>query len=1087
MKQNYQQLTLLGCLLLLLSQAAFAQGKPPAVRGTIQNEKGEALPGVTVMVQGKGINSTATQSDAAGTFIIETLPAGGPYAFVFSYIGYEKKEMGGYHYKGSETIQLQVKMIPAGNALNDVVVVGYGTTKKVNLTGAVDQVSGEIFENRSVPNLTQGLQGAIPNLNLVMGDGKPIQSPAYNIRGNTSIGQGGNALVLVDGVEGDPSLVNPNDVASVTVLKDAASAAIYGARGSFGVVLITTKTPAKGKTSITYSAGYSIKKPTTVPEMVTNGYTFAKMFNEAWTAWNDYSQTPQNVNKTVKFSQAYLTEYEKRDKDPSLPKVDINSSGEYVYYGNTDWYSLLYKDHNSSMDHNISLSGSNDKSSFYLTGRFYNQGGIFRYNSDDYRMYNLRAKGSIQLLPWLRLDNNTDYSNMLYHNPLNVGEGGGIWRNIADEGHEMSPLLNPDGYLSYSAAYTVGDFWYGKNGIDMDRRIFRNTTGFTATPFGDKFRLKGDFTIQNTDNNAKQIRVPVPYTRKPGVVEYVGSSNNDIQSTYRETQYIATNIYGEYENRFGRAHYVKAMAGFNYEQSTYKALQALRNGLIFEDAQDINLALGQSITTSGGWERWNIAGGFFRVNYGFKDRYLLEVNGRYDGSSKFPSNQRYGFFPSVSAGWRISNESFWNIPQTVISDVKIRASYGSLGNGNISSYSFMEQFSISQSGRVLGGVRPQVTSAPGVIPDNLTWETATTKDLGLDFALLSNRLTFSGDIYVRNTTDMFTAGKSLPAVFGTAVPKGNYADLKTKGWEMSLSWRDDLRVAGRQFNYGARVTLADYSAEITRFNNNKDKMLSDYYVGQKVGEIWGYTTDGLFTKENLSEASKQTIIKASAGGQVSQVMVGDVKFKDVNGDGVVNSGISRVDSSGDLRVIGNSTPRYTYGITLDADWNGFFISAFFQGVGKQDWWPGAEADVFWGQYNRPYNRLPKSHLGKIWSEDNPQAYFPRYRGYVAQGSGRELNVQQTRYLQNVAYIRLKNIQIGYNLPQSLIRKAKMTNARIYISGENLWSWSKLYKVTKDLDVENIGGSDRVLTTGTSGNGNNYPMLKGITFGLSVTL
>ncbi|MBS1566736.1 MAG: SusC/RagA family protein, partial [Bacteroidetes bacterium] len=402
----------------------------------------------------------------------------------------------------------------------------------------------------------------------------------------------------------------------------------------------------------------------------------------------------------------------------------------------------------------------------------------------------------------------------------------------------------------------------------------------------------------------------------------------------------------------------------------------------------------------------------------------------------------------------------------------------------IGSYVFQEQLKISQSGRVLSGVRPQQTSQPDVLPDGLTWETATTSNIGLDMAMLSNRLVLTGDAYIRNTTNMFTLGKTLPAVFGTTVPKGNYADMKTKGWELSLAWRGRFNVASKALRYNVRLVLSDYSAKITRYNN-PTKLLTDYYAGQKLGEIWGYTTDGLFTKDNIGDAVKQSsTIKASNS---TQYLPGDVKFKDINKDGVINNGGNRVDSAGDLSIIGNATPRYAYGIVIDLDWNGFFFSTFFQGIGKQDWWPGAEADVFWGQYNRPYNKIPKSQLGKIWSESNPDAYFPRYRGYAAQGGGKELNAIQTRYLQNAAYIRMKNIQLGYNLPQKVLSRLRMSNAKLYVSGENLWSWSPLYRITKDLDVENIGKSD-VLLTGTTnnGNGNNYPILKSITFGLSVT-
>lgn len=1049
---------------------AMAQTTPgKEIKGVVKDDS-TSLEGVTVSA---GPNLT-TVTDREGRFVLSV--PNETKALEFSRTGYAKKSIS---INSEKTFSIVLNR--DARELEQVVVVGYGTQKKANLTGAVDQVPGKVLENRSVPNLTQGLQGFIPNLNLVMGDGKPTQSPAFNVRGNTSIGQGGNALVLIDGVEGDPGLLNPNDVANITVLKDAASAAIYGARGAFGVVLITTKNPSRGKTSISYSTNYAIKSPVVVPKYVTNGYTFATIFNDAWSAWNDYSQFPQNVNKTVKFSQEYLAELKRRKDDPSLPRVDVNANGEYVYYDNTDWYGLLYKDHTKAMDHNLSMSGGSDKASFMISGRYYGQDGLFRYNSDDYKMYNFRAKGSIQALPWLRIENNTDYSNMLYHNPLNVGEGGGIWRNIADEGHEMAPLLNPDGNLSYSAAYTVGDFFYGKNGIDFDKRIFRNRSSFEAEILKNTLRLKGDFTIQNLDNNSTTTRVAIPYSRKPNVIQYIGTTTNDITSVYTETQYLASNLYTEYENNFRGKHYVKALAGFNYEQSTYKGLSAQRNGLIYDDAQSINLALGTAINTAGPYEQWNIRGGFFRLNYGFNDKYLIEVNGRYDGSSKFPSDKRYAFFPSISGGWRVSKEAFWNLSRNAISDLKFRASYGSLGNGNIASYVFLKQYDVSQSNRVLGGIRPSTTGQPNVLPDNLTWETATTTDLGVDAGFLSNRLQVNADWYVRNTTDMFTNGPTLPAVFGTSVPKGNYADLQTKGWEIVASWHDNGNLANKRFGYGVRLSLSDYQSEITKYKN-PTKLLSDYYVGQKLGNIWGYVTDGFFTKENISEASKQSLIKSSNSGTT---MIGDIKFQDLNKDGVINTGANTVADPGDRKIIGNAQARYSFGALFDFDWNNFFVSAFLQGVGKQDWWPGAEADAFWGPYNRPYNRVPSEMVDEIWSEARPNTYFPRLRGYIAQGTGRSLNVTQTKYLQNAAYLRLKNVQLGYNLPKSLIGRFKISQAKFYVSGDNLYTYSPMYKITHNLDVENIQGSDRVLTNGTNGNGNNYPILKGITFGLNI--
>lgn len=1043
------------------------------IKGTVGDGK-DLLPGVNVGIKG---TSKGVTTDGKGAFSI-TVPDAET-VLVFSYIGYTTQEI-----KVGNLTNITVTLQSDSKALDEVVVVGYGTQKKVNLTGAVDQVTSEVLENRALPNLTQGLQGVIPNLNLTPGDGKPIQSPSYNIRGTTSIGQGGSALVLIDGVEGDPSRLNPNDIASVSVLKDAASAAIYGARAAFGVVLITTKNPTKDKTSLTYTFNQSIKTPTAIPDVVTDGYTFAKMFNEGWSAWNDYSQTPQNVNKTVRFSPAYLSEFERRANDPSLPKTIVNSAGEYEYYENTDWNKLLYKNQTSAQEHNLSFSGSSGKSDFYITGRYFNQPGLFRYNSDDYKVYNLRAKGSVQVFPWLKVTNNADFSSLKYHNPLNVGEGGGIWRNIQDEGHTMAPMFNPDGTLTYSAAYTVGDFWYGKNGIDMDRRVFRNTTDFSTQFFNDQFRVKGNFTFQNTDNDEQRLRVAVPYSRRPGVIEYVGLTTNDIQKINRETIYTATNLYAEYEPRLtNRNHYFKALAGFNNEQSTYERTEATRNGLITPEATDINLALGQSIITSGGYEKWAILGGFYRLNYSFKERYLLELNGRYDGSSKFPSSQRYAFFPSVSAGWRVANESFWHVSPKVVSDLKIRASYGSLGNGSIDSYAFQEKFSISQSGRLINGVRPQQAGQPGVIPNGLTWETSTTANIGIDVSFLSNRLNIVADAYTRKTTDMFTVGMTLPAVFGTDVPKGNYADLRTNGWEAVVSWRDQFALASKPLNYEIRFNIADYQATILKYNN-PDKKLSDYYEGQKVGEIWGFETAGFFkSADDIASSAKQTLYKASTSGQY---LPGDIKFADLNGDGVIDNGDNTVNSPGDRRIIGNSSPRFSFGVSGNASWNNFFVSVFFQGIGKRDYWPGSENSAFWGQYNRPYNKIPTWQLGNIWSEENPNAYLPRYRGYTSQNGSGVLAQQQTRYLQNTAYIRLKNIQLGYNLPAQWIRRLGMENARVYASGENLWSWSPFYRITRDLDIENTGGSDSVVTDGGSGKGNNYPILRSMTFGLSVT-
>jgi TonB-linked SusC/RagA family outer membrane protein len=1089
MKIETSRNSFIGIVLLLLlgiSSTSFSQTNA-TVTGIVSNEAGGAIAGATITAVNEIISTGqfTTITSSTGEFSFSQLVAGAKYRFTVSYTGYKEQVIRNYAVKVSGNTAIRVILAVSNTDLDEVIVVGYGTQKRINATGAVDQITSKNLENRPVTNLTQGLQGMLPNLNLRMLDGKPTQSPSYNIRGTTSIGQGGNALILIDGFEGDPSLLNPNDVETVSILKDAASAAIYGARGVFGVVLITTKKGSKGRANVTYSSNYAIKSPVTTPDFVTDGYLWSKMFAESFI--NGDGAFPQNANKTQKFSQAYLDEFKRRAESGQPYKtVEIDPvTGEYTYYGSEDYYAALYKRNTAAFENNLSVSGGGDKSTFLVSGRFLKQDGLFKYNSDDYDTKNFRARGSIEAFPWLTVENNTDYSVSNYHNPINVGEGGGIWRNIADEGKPTVPLFNPDGSLTFASAYTIGDFFYGKNGFDTRNEVIRNITGLRSRFFDNKFRVNVDFTFRNTNANRYQKRVQVPFSNFLGVTSYVGQTTNDIATEDAKTRYLATNVYAEYENDFGDNHYLKAMVGYNYEQSTFNRVAVQRNGLIFDDASDLNLALGQAINTGGGFEEWAILGGFSRLNYAFKDRYLVEVNARYDGSSKFPANQRFGFFPSVSAGWKINKESFWKVSPKAISELKIRGSYGSLGNGNIASYAFQEIFNINQSGVILNGVRPQTTRNPGVVPENLTWETSTTSNIGLDISMMSNRLSFSGDAYVRKTTDMFTFGLTPPAVFGASVPRGNYADLTTKGWEASITWRDKIGNGKKPFKYNVRFVLSDNKTVIDKYNN-PEKFLNDYYVGQTIGEIWGYETAGFFidAADIASSAKQNPQMRASPTGLW---FPGDIKLRDLNKDGLINVGEDKAGKSGDRRIIGNSAARYLFGLNLGADWNNFSFSVFLQGVGKQQWYPSTEAEMFWGQYNRPYNNIPIFHLGNMWTPQNTNAYFPRTMSRAASNATtRTLGVAQTRYLQNVAYVRMKNIQIGYNLPSNWTKRIGAQTMRLYFSGENLFTYSPMYKVVKNtIDVENAVRSDRDTNSGNSGDGYNYPMLKSYSFGVNL--
>ncbi|MEX6690577.1 TonB-dependent receptor [Danxiaibacter flavus] len=1070
-------------MLLCVSMWSFAQTQPLSVTGIVKSEQGELLEGVTVVArQGNtGGNKSITTTNAKGYFKFAGLPQSAHYSFSFSYVGYQAHELNDYEVKQGSTLNLIVQLKKGNDSLTQVVVTGYGTQKKVNTTGAVDQIGAEYFEDRPMPNITRGLQGAVANLNIKMTDGKPTRSATYNVRGATSIGSGGSALVLIDGVPGDPATLNPNDVESVSVLKDASSAAIYGARGAYGVVLITTRSPKKDKMQVTYSGNYSINERTTTPDLVSNGYEWAKNFDEAFYSWNDYLSHPQTINSQLGFSLAYLDSLKAHNDNPSLPQTTIDpQTGKYQYFANTDWFKELYKDNNPSTEHAISVGGGSDKVSYLVSGRYYHQDGIFRYNSDNFNRYNLRVKGSAKVNDWLTLNSNTDFSSYNYRYPLtSVGGVNAVWRLMAVTAFPVSPMLNPDGTMSIVGAYSIGDFYYGKSYSEARQNFIRNTLGFTANVIKNKFTIKGDFSYLFTNTTEQRKFFTVPYSIKPN--ETITSGLNYLSNGTNNENYYVANLYGDYVQSFGN-HTIKVIGGWNLEYDQIKNNFAQRDGLLVDNLPDFNLASGLNYKLTGGGTEWSTVGLFYRANYSFKNRYLFELNGRYDGSSKFPESQRFGFFPSASAGWKISEESFMQSTRGWLDNLKLRGSYGSLGNGNIAPYSFIETIGASTSGTIVNGVFPAYIQKPGVLPNGLTWEKSTTLNGGLDIEVLQRRLSLSADIYQRKTTGMITAGQPLPAVFGAAVPKGNYADMVTKGWELTLNWTDRIQMR-KPLTYSLRVTLADNVATITKFYN-PNKLLSTYYEGQRVGDIWGFETEGFFnSSEEIAKHADQSYFVVSNN---NKLLPGDIKFADRNGDGKVNNGKNTVTDPGDMRVIGNSSIRFPYGITGGVDWNNFSLSFFFQGVGQRDWYPSTEAAYFWGQSNRPYSFLPTFNLNR-WSEEKPDqnAYFPRYRGYTALSGTRELAVAQTRYLQNASYIRLKTLTIGYSLPQSVLKRMHMTMFRIYVTGQNLWTYSPMYKITKNFDPEVIEGSDPEINSG-GGDGFSYPMQKSYTIGVNLS-
>lgn len=1086
-------LTLLTMLFLGVSLSATGQTVDKGISVTVKvTDKAGAMPGAGILVKGTtngqitGADGTATLTNVAPDAVL-----------VVTFVGYQTVEV---PVKGRANVSVTLE---DSLTLDEIVVVGYGTQKKANLTGAVDQVGSETFEGRSNANLTQMLQGQIPNLNLKFKDGRPNSSPSYNIRGTTSIGQGGSALILIDGVEGDPSLLNPNDIESVSVLKDAASSAIYGSRAPYGVVLITTKTARQGKPTVSYQANLTFEQPTTIPDYVSNGYTWADHFYKAYYNYN--LSNPSGINKTMEFSTAWLAEYQRRNETGNYEVLvsdgSIGTAGRWLYFiEGEDYIGKLYRNHMTSQTHNISVSGSDDKFDYYVSGRYYGNNGIFDtdVNPESYKILNGRMKMGYKVTPWLRISNNTDISWTKYVMPQTYSEGNGnIWRNIADEGHPCSPIWNPDGTLSHSAVYSVGDYLYGHSNRGYINRQVKTTFAAQAKFLDDRLRLNADFTYRNKDFNTTVKKVKSEFSRYEGTTETISGTQSYLSETIRNYEYLATNEYVEFEDTFAGKHYFKALLGYNYEQETYKNTYSYNDDLLTPDVTNINLAMGidnRSIT--GDYYRWRTVGAFARINYAYADRYLIEVNGRYDGSSKFPQRQRWAFFPSISVGWRLTEEPWFKVSKDALSNIKFRASFGALGNSNVGNYAYDETFSFD-NGRIINGAKVRYTKAPDPIPESLTWETAQTLDFGLDMSFLKGRLSFTGDYYIRKTLDMYTVGPTLPDVFGASSPKGNYAEMTTRGYEMTIRWNDSFNLAGKPFNYGLKASLVDYKSIIDKFNNRKKELSTaayntNYYAGMVVGEIWGFVSNGLWQNQDEIDAAESGALAAGQKcynplmqtSKTYKLYPGDIKFEDLNGNGYIDRGLNTVDDPGDRKIIGNSEPRYIYSFGIDLEWNNIFLSAFFQGVGKQDWYPSNEASAIWGQYNRPYAQMPKWHLNNYWTEDNPDAYLPRYAGYYAPFY-KGTNNANTRYLMDVSYIRLKNLQVGYTLPSKWTDAIRMKKVSIFFSGENLWTWSPMYKYTRDIDVTaNIYGTDSVLSS--TGDGFNYPTLRSYSFGLNIT-
>lgn len=1010
------------------------------VTGTVEDALGPVI-GASVMVKG---TTNGVITDLEGKFSLNDVKKGD--IIVISYIGYVTQEI---PYTGKP---IQVKLAEDSKALEEVVVVGYATVKKANLTGAVSAVDGKVLEDRPIVNLGQGLQGAIPNLNVTT-SGRPGQGSSFNIRGTTAM-SGSSPLVLVDGVEMDPNLINPQDVKSVSVLKDAASASIYGARAAYGVVLITTKGGRKDQpTQVSFDASVSFNGPTTRPTYM-NSMQYATWMNTA----------QQNTVGRDYFDAEWMQHIEAYYKDPvnnspvfihSDPSISKNGT-KYTYAGNTNWMKELYKKNYPVQKYNVNISGGGKKATYYTSLGYTDQGSLIRFGNEQFKKFNMMNNINYDVNDWLHLSMKTSFNRTKLRG-LNQDNVHGD-NFMGGDTRPIMPVKHPDGNWAGQGDFTNFPAILEDGGSRLtNKNDLWNTITMKLTPIKG-MSINMDYTFNYySENNKVHMKSFDEYGANGQFLQTFAWTNpNSVSQSQANDTYNAFNFFGDYEKTLGK-HYLKGMIGYNQESKHTTGFNAGREQLISNDLGSLSYATGDRWVGSSD-NSWATRSGFFRINYGYDERYLLEVNGRYDLSSKFPKHDRAVFNPSFSAAWRLSNESwFKSWTNSFFDELKIRGSYGSLGNQALNNgwYAYLSNYSTGQISWIMGSNQPQYVVPGGLVSSSITWETVTQWDLGLDFNFLNSRLKGAFDYYQRRTSDILAAGKILPGVLGANEPQENAAESLTKGWEFEISWNDQL---ANGFHYTVGFNLSDYQSEVTKFDN-ESKELGNWYVGQKQGEIWGYETYGLFQSEQeIAGAANQD--KVSGG---IKLMPGDIRFVDRNNDGVIDWGDNTVDNPGDKKIIGNSTPRYHYGINLGADWKGFDLGIFFQGVGKRDLYlPGTS---FRSHYGSEW-QVPSAYNNDYWTEENTGAYFPRARF----NGGSAINQAQTRYMVDASYCRLKSVSIGYTLPKVLTQKASIEKIRIYFTGENLFTISD----TPDgLDPE----LDNPYT---------YPMQRSLSVGLSLT-
>lgn len=1037
-------------------------------KGVVKDNQGETVIGASVVVKGS-TNGTITGLD--GDFTLNNVKRGD--VIQISYIGYVSQEV---VWQGTP---LNITLKEDSQTLEEVVVVGFGSQKKANLTGSVSQVKmDDVLGERPVTNVKNALQGSMPGL-MVSGGASPGEAKSFNIRGTVSI-NGMNPLVLIDNVEGDIDLLNPEDIESVTVLKDAASSAIYGARAAAGVILITTKKAKKGeKFNLNYNANFGFQTSINSPKQASLD-EYLRAYQAA-----GFSETYYAGNGSVSKWREYLAGY--KENPAAYPTVGdgiyIGEDGAPYYLNDKDVYKA-FQETSFMQTHNLTANGGTEKLRYRLSAGLTKEDGPLIESKDTYMRKNISSFISADITDWLTQEADFRYTVADRSEPMGSGDGIYCMNHISFYPSGMMPgsvntsvgkdlpLITPENQIRYNNPYLTDT----DNTRIYLRTILRPIKGL---------ELVGEYTYDRKNWQKSYYAKKWEYT-----TEQLGS-NNSVTSDYLfksedHEDYNALNLYGTYNFSIKEDHMFKVMAGFNQERKQNSWISVQTHDMIAPSAPSFTSATGKIIPQNS-YSDYAIRGAFYRINYNYKDRYLFEANGRYDGSSKFPKDDRFGFFPSFSVGWNIAREAWMEKALDYVSDLKLRASWGQIGNQNIGNYGYYSTMQpVGNSNYWLkDGEFITYISTPGLVSNSFTWETVETLDIGFDASMFNSRLQVTFDWYQRTTRDMLIAGIQLPAVVGTSAPMRNAADMRTRGWEIAVNWRDQIG----DWKYNVGFNLYDYKSKITKYSNNEDKLLSqNYYEGKTLGEIWGYVSDGFYTIDDFDGPGTWQLKNGVASLDGYNPRPGDEKFVNLNDDrgtNEINSGLNTVDSPGDQKVIGNSTPRYNFGVNLGVSYKGFSLSAILQGTAKRDVWIGgmslfpfggsakAYYPVFYNQtdYWEPMGSCDGQYTEndrEYWIAKNPDASLYRlYSNMQNHGSNQRAS---TKYLQNGAYMRLKNITLAYTFPKALISKVSLSALKVFVSAENLATISSL---PKGYDPERLSWG--------------YPFYRTLSFGLNVTL